>query len=180
MGHQLGSSIAAALQHGIDLFVGDGGGHALHMEAGGLGQVQLRLQRGGGGGYKALVLFDADQVIAGLIHRLEAVLGHGGLVQGRNIAIHQVVDGIIPECVLAAVGLDLSTVGLALGKALDGVAGAGALIHRIGCGLQLLSRCAEGHLADTLFGSFHAYQFHRNPTSVLPPKERFQTLIKLL
>ena len=36
------------------------------------------------------------------------VLGHGGLVQGRNIAIHQVVDGIIPECVLAAVGLDLS------------------------------------------------------------------------
>ena len=180
VGHQFGSSIAAALQHGIDLFVGDGGGHALHMEAGGLGQVQLRLQRGGGGGYKALVLFNADQVIAGLIHRLEAVLGHGGLVQGRNIAIHQVVDGIIPECVLAAVGLDLSTVGLALGKALDGVAGAGALIHRIGCGLQLLSCCAEGHLADTLFGSFHAYQFHRNPTSVLPPKERFQTLIKLL
>ena len=37
VGHQLGSSIAAALQHGIDLFVGDGGGHALHMEAGGLG-----------------------------------------------------------------------------------------------------------------------------------------------
>ena len=180
VGHQLGGSIAAALQHGIDLFVGDGGGHALHMEAGGLGQVQLRLQRGGGGGYKALVLFNADQVIAGLIHRLEAVLGHGGLVQGRNIAIHQVVDGIIPECVLAAVGLDLSTVGLALGKALDGVAGAGALIHRIGCGLQLLSRCAEGHLADTLFGSFHAYQFHRNPTSVLPQKEQFQTLIKLL
>ena len=139
------------------------------MEAGGLGQVQLRLQRGGGGGYKSLVLFDADQVVAGLIHRLEAVLGHGGLVQGRNVAIHQVVDGI-----------DLSTVGLALGKALDGVAGAGALIHRIGCGLQLLSRCAEGHLADTLFGSFHAYQFHRNPTSVLPPKERFQTLVKLL
>ena len=180
VGHQLGSSIAAALQHGIDLFVGDGRGHALHMEAGGLGQVQLRLQRGGGGGYKALVLFNADQVIAGLIHRLEAVLGHGGLVQGRNIAIHQVVDGIIPECVLAAVGLDLSTVSLALGKALDGVAGAGALIHRIGCGLQLFSCCAEGHLADTLFGSFHAYQFHRNPTSVLPPKERFQTLVKLL
>ena len=52
-----------------------------------------------------------------------------------------------------------------LAKPLDGVAGAGALIHRIGCGLQLLSRCAEGHLADTLFGSFHAYQFHR----IYPP-----------
>ena len=87
------------------------------------------------------------------------------LVQSRHILIHQVVDGIVPEGVLAAVSLDLCAVGLALLEALDGISGAGALIDRIGGGLQFLSRSAEGHFADTLFRSFHAYQFHR----IYPP-----------
>ena len=138
------------------------------------------MQGGGGSGHKALVLLHTDQIIAGLVHRLEAVFFHGGVVQSGHVLVHQVVDGVIPEGVLAAVGFDLSAVSLALGKALDGVGSAGALVHRVGCGLQLFSRCAEGHFADTLFGSFHAYQFHRNRTSVLPQKERIQTLVKLL
>ncbi len=180
VGYQLGRRGAAALQHGVDLLVGDGRGDALDLEAGSLGQGQLRLQGGGGSGHKALVLLHADQIIAGLVHRLEAVFFHGGVVQSGHVLVHQVVDGVIPEGVLAAVGFDLSAVSLALGKAFDGVGSAGALVHRVGCGLQLFSRCAEGHFADTLFGSFHAYQFHRNRTSVLPQKERIQTLVKLL
>ena len=92
---------------------------------------------------------------------MEVVLGHGSLVQGGHVLVHQIVDGVVPEGVFAAVGLDLGAVGLALGKALDGVVGAGALVDSVGRGLQFLSGCAEGHFADTLFGSFHAYQFHR-------------------
>ena len=180
VGHQLRRRGTAALQHGVDLLVGDSRGDALGLEAGGLGQLQFRLQGGGGGGHKALVLLDADQIVAGIIHGVEAVLLHRSIVQCGNVPVHQIVDGVIPEGVLAAVGFDLRTVSLALGKALDGVGSAGALIHRVGCGLQLLSGRAESHFADTLFGSFHAYQFHRNRTSVLPQKERIQTLVKLL
>ena len=131
------------------------------MEAGGLGQVQLRLQGGGGSGHKALVLLHADQVVDRLVHSVEAMFCHRCVVQGRNVLVHQIVDGVVPEGVLAAVGLDLGAVSLALGKALDGVRCAGALVHGVGRSFQLLSRSAESHFADTLFGSFHAYQFHR-------------------
>ena len=58
------------------------------------------------------------------------------LVQSRHILIHPVVDGIVPEGVLAAVSLDLCAVSLALLEALDGISGAGALIDRIGGGLR--------------------------------------------
>ena len=135
------------------------------MEAGGLGQVQLRLQGHGGGGYKALVLFHAHQVVTGLVHRVEAVLGQCSVVQCGHVLVHQVVDGVVPEGVLTAVGLDLGTVGLAFFKALDRIVGAGALIHRVGCGFQFFGGGAEGHFADALFRSFHAYQFHR----IYPP-----------
>lgn len=137
-------------------------------EAGALAQGQLRLQGGDGGGYKALVLFDAYQVVGRLVHSVEAVLLHGSLVQGGHILVHQVVDGVIPEGVLSAVSFDLGPVGFALGKAFYRIGGAGALVHRIGCGFQLLSRGAKGHFADTLFGSFHTYQFHRITLRVAP------------
>ena len=165
VGHQLGGGIAAALQHRVDLLVGHGGSDALHHKTGGLGQVQLRLQGHGGGGYKALVLFHAHQVVAGLVHRVEAVLGQRSVVQCGHVLVHQVVDGVVPEGVLTAVGLDLGTVGLAFFKALDRIVGAGALIHRVGCGFQFFGGGAEGHFADALFRSFHAYQFHR----IYPP-----------
>ena len=125
------------------------------------GQIQLRLQGGGGSGHKALVLLHADQVVDRLVHSVEAVFCHRRVVQGRDVLVHQIVDGVVPEGVLAAVGLDLGAVSLALGKALDGVRCAGALVHGVGRSFQLLSRSAESHFADTLFGSFHAYQFHR-------------------
>ena len=159
--HQLSGHGAAALQHSVDLLVGDFRGDALGLEAGGLGQAQLRLQGGGGSGHKALVLLHADQVVDRLVHSVEAVFCHRCVVQGRDVLVHQIVDGVVPEGVLAAVGLDLGAVSLALGKALDGVCCAGALVHGVGRSFQLLSRSAESHFADTLFGSFHAYQFHR-------------------
>ena len=155
----------AALQHGVDLLVGDFRSDALGLEAGGLGQVQLRLQGGGGSGHKALVLFHAHKIVHRIVNSHKAVLCHGGIIQRGHVLVHQIVDGIVPEGVLAAVSLDLCAVGLALLEALDGISGAGALIDRIGGGLQFLSRSAEGHFADTLFGSFHAYQFHR----IYPP-----------
>ena len=165
VGHQLCGVIAAALQHRVDLLVGHLRGDALGGKAGGLGQLQLGLQCHGGGSHKTLVLFHAYQIVAGVIYRRKAVFLQSSLVQSRHILIHQVVDGIVPEGVLAAVSLDLCAVGLALLEALDGISGAGALIDRIGGGLQFLSRSAEGHFADTLFRSFHAYQFHR----IYPP-----------
>ena len=174
MGHQLRGCIAAALQHAVDLLVGHFRGDALGGKAGGLGQVQLRLQGDGGGGHKALVFLHADQIIGGLVHGAEAVLFHGGVIQSRHILVHQVVDGIIPERVLSAVRLDLSAVRLTLCKALDGVRGAGALVHGVGCGLQFLSRSAERHFADTLFGSFHAYQFHRFYPPCCPKRSVFK------
>ena len=165
VGHQLGGGIAAALQHAVDLLVGHFRGDALGGKAGGLGQVQLRLQGDGGGGHKALILLHADQIVDRSVHRHKAMLCQSGVVQCGHVLVHQVVDGVVPEGVLTAVGLDLGTVGLAFFKALDRIVGAGALIHRVCCGLQFLSRCAEGHFADTLFRSFHAYQFHR----IYPP-----------
>ena len=163
--HQLGSSVTAALQHRVDFLIGDSRGDALHHKAGGLGQVQFRLQRHSGGGHKALVLLHADQVVHRLIHGLKAVLFHGGIVQCGNVLIHQVIDGIVPEGVLAAVCFDLLPVGFPLGEALDRIRCAGALIDRVGGGLQFFGTCAEGHFADALFRSFHAYQFHR----IYPP-----------
>ena len=180
VGHQLGRGLTAVLQHIVDLFVRDSRGDALDLEAGGLGQLQLGLQGGGGGGHKALVFLHADQIIGGLVHGAEAVLFHGGVIQSRHILVHQVIDGIIPERVLSAVRLDLSAVRLTLCKALDGVRGAGALVHGVGCGLQFLSRSAERHFADTLFGSFHAYQFHRFYPPCCPLKGQIQSIMKLL
>ena len=55
--HQLSGHDAAALQHSVDLLVGDFRGDALGLEAGGLGQAQLRLQGGGGSGHKASSFF---------------------------------------------------------------------------------------------------------------------------
>jgi len=87
VGHQLGGGIAAALQHRVDLLVGHGVSpcRSRHLKTGGLGQVQLRLQGHGGGGYKALVLFHAHQVVAGLVHRVEAVLGQRSVVQCGHV-----------------------------------------------------------------------------------------------
>ena len=45
---------------------------------------------------------------------------------------------------------------------------------------QLLSRSAESHFADTLFGSFHAYQFHRFYPPCCPLKGQIQSIMKLL
>ena len=165
VGYQLCGVVAAALQHRVDLLVGHLRGDALGGKAGGLGQLQLGLQCHGGGSHKALVLLHTYQIVAGVIYRRKAVFLQSSLVQSRHILIHQVVDGIVPEGVFAAVSFDLCAVGLALLEALDGISGAGALIDRIGGGLQFLSRSAEGHFADTLFRSFHAYQFHR----IYPP-----------
>ena len=163
--HQLSGSIAAALQHAVDFFVGHFRRDALGDETSGFGQVQLRLQGNGSSGHKTLVLFDADQIVGGLVHRHITVLGQSGIIQCRHILVHQVVDGIVPEGVFAAVGLDLCTVRFALFEALDRIRGAGALINGIGCSFQLFRAGAESHFADTLFRSFHAYQFHR----IYPP-----------
>ena len=165
VGHQLRGGIAAALQHAVDLLVGHFRGDALGGKAGGLGQVQLRLQGDGGGGHKALILLHADQIVDRSVHRHKAMLCQSGVVQCGHVLVHQVVDGVIPESVLAAVSLDLCTVSLAFFEALDRVRGAGALVNRIGCSLQFFSTGAESHFADTLFRSFHAYQFHR----IYPP-----------
>ena len=74
--HQLSGHGAAALQHSVDLLVGDFRGDALGLEAGGLGQAQLGLQGGGGSGHKTLVLLHADQVVDRLVHSVEAVFCH--------------------------------------------------------------------------------------------------------
>ena len=66
VGHQLCGVIAAALQHRVDLLVGHLRGDALGGKAGGLGQLQLGLQRHGGGSHKALVLLHTYQIIAGV------------------------------------------------------------------------------------------------------------------
>ena len=163
--HQLCGGLTTTLENIVDLLIGDSRSDALGLETSGLGQVQLGLQSSGSRRDKALVLLDADEVIDRVVHSLETVFCHCGVVQSRNIFVHQVVDGVIPEGMFAAVRLDLSAVRLALCKAPDRVGSAGALVHCIGCSFQFLSRCAEGHLADTLFGSFHAYQFHR----IYPP-----------
>ena len=42
--------------------------------------------------------------------RVEAVLGQRSVVQCGHVLVHQVVDGIVPEGVLAAVSLDLCAV----------------------------------------------------------------------
>ena len=180
VGHQLGRDGTAALQHGVDLLVGDFRSDALGLEAGGLGQLQLGLQGGGGGGHEALILLHADQIVHRLVHCVEAVFCHRCVVQRRDVLVHQVVDGVIPEGVLAAVGLDLGAVSLTLGKAFDGVRCAGALVHGVGRSFQLLSRSAESHFADTLFGSFHAYQFHRFYPPCCPLKGQIQSIMKLL
>ena len=52
VGHQLRRRGTAALQHGVDLLVGDSRGDALGLEAGDLGQLEFRLQGDGGGGHK--------------------------------------------------------------------------------------------------------------------------------
>ena len=73
VGHQLCGIVAAALQHRVDLLVGHLRGDALGGKAGGLGQLQLGLQRHGGGSHKALILLHAYQIVAGIIHRRKAV-----------------------------------------------------------------------------------------------------------
>ena len=163
--HQLSGSSAAALQHIVDLLVGHFRGDALGGKAGGLGQVQLRLQGNSGSGHKALVLFHAHKIVHRIVNSHKAVLCHGGIIQRGHVLVHQIVDGIVPEGVLAAVSLDLCAVRFALLEAADRIGGAGAFVNGVGCSFQLFGAGAESHFADTLFGSFHAYQFHR----IYPP-----------
>ena len=80
VGHQLRGCIAAALQHAVDLLVGHFRGDTLGGKAGGLGQVQLRLQGDGGGGHKALILLHADQIVDRSVHRHKAMLCQSGVV----------------------------------------------------------------------------------------------------
>ena len=163
--HQLCGSRAVALQHIVDLLVGHLRGNAFRHKTGGLGQIQFRLQSNRGSGHKALVLFHAHQIVYGIGNSHKAVLCHRSIVQCGHVLVHQVVDGVVPEGVFAAISLDLCTVSFALFEAPDRIRGAGALINGIGCSFQLFRAGAEGHFADTLFRSFHAYQFHR----IYPP-----------
>ena len=155
----------AALEGLADLLVGHLRGNALRHKTGGLGQIQFRLQSNRGSGHKALVLFHAHQIVYGIGNSHKAVLCHRSIVQCGHVLVHQIVDGVVPEGVFAAISLDLCTVSFALFEAPDRIRGAGALINGIGCSFQLFRAGAEGHFADTLFRSFHAYQFHR----IYPP-----------
>ena len=118
VGHHLGKAGAAALDQPLHLLVGGGGDGAADLKALGLAQLQGGLQGDGGGGHKAVLLLDADQVVAGLVHRGQLAVGQGLFVQAGDVPVHQVVDGVVPEDMLAPVGLDLGAVGLPFGKAL--------------------------------------------------------------
>ena len=137
MGHQLGKASPAALDHPVHFLVGGGGDGAGHLKAGGLFQLERRLQGHRGGGDKAILLFDADQVVAGLVHRLQIVFGQGLFVQGGDVPVHQVVDGVIPKDMLAPVRLDLGPVSLSFGETLDCKGIPSALINSLGGLLQL-------------------------------------------
>src|SRR5699024_6277271 len=137
VGDQLGKAGAAALDDPVDLLVGGGGDGAGDLKAGGLGQIQLGLQGDGGGGHKAVLFLDADQIVAGLVHRAQVAVGQSLFVQAGDVTVHQVVDGVVPEDVFAPVRLDLGAVGLALGKALDRKGVPCALIYGLGGLLQL-------------------------------------------
>ena len=180
VGHQLGKAGAAALDHPLHLLVGGGGDGAADLKALGLAQLQGGLQSDGGGGHKAVLFLDADQVVAGLVHRGQVLLSQGLFIQAGDVPVHQVVDGVVPKDVLSSVGLDLGAVGLPFGKALDRKGIPRALIDSLGGLLQLCGRGAEGHFADVLFRRFYTYQFHVDVTLRAAPCGRDVVNLKLL
>ena len=85
VGHQLGKAGAAALDHPVHLLVGGGGDGAADLKALGLAQHEGGLQGDGGGGHEAVLFFYADQVVAGLVHRGQIVVGQGLFVQAGDV-----------------------------------------------------------------------------------------------
>ena len=142
VGHQLGGGMARRRSStaSISLSV-TSGSDALGLEAGGLGQVQLGLQGGGGGGHKALVLFHADQVV----DRARPPRGSRVLpslrrtVPGTSLSIKSLMASYQKVCSPRSASIWARSAS-PLAKPLIVYVGAGALVHRVGCGFQFFGR----------------------------------------